>query len=145
MISLEIMLRFSTHDVIKWKHFPRYWPFVRGIHRSPVDSSHKGQWHGALMFYLICAWTKAWTNNRVGGDLRRRHRVWNDITVMNKLILHFYAYLVVYAKVGICKKKRGTCTKLIQIFSTKQYFHDDKTRQSSYHLYDTCLLKSKRQ
>ena len=23
-----------THDdVIKWKHFPRYWPFVRGIHR----------------------------------------------------------------------------------------------------------------
>ena len=25
-------------DVIKWKHFPRNWPFVRGIHRSPVDS-----------------------------------------------------------------------------------------------------------
>ena len=26
----------STHDdVIQWKHFPRYWPFVRGIHRSP--------------------------------------------------------------------------------------------------------------
>ena len=22
-------------DVIKWEHFPRYWPFVRGIHRSP--------------------------------------------------------------------------------------------------------------
>ena len=21
-------------DVIKWKHFPRYWPFVRVIHRS---------------------------------------------------------------------------------------------------------------
>ena len=36
-------------DVIKWKHFPRYWPFVRGIHRSPVNSSHKGQWRGALM------------------------------------------------------------------------------------------------
>ena len=28
-------------DVIKWKHFPRYWPFVRGIHRSPVNSQHK--------------------------------------------------------------------------------------------------------
>ena len=25
-------------DVIKWKHFPRNWPFVRGIHRSPVNS-----------------------------------------------------------------------------------------------------------
>ena len=23
-------------NVLKWKHFPRYWPFVRGIHRSPV-------------------------------------------------------------------------------------------------------------
>ena len=34
----------SAHDdVIKWKHFPRYWPFGRGIHRSPVNSHHKGQ------------------------------------------------------------------------------------------------------
>ena len=24
----------SHDDVIKWKHFPRNWPFVRGIHRS---------------------------------------------------------------------------------------------------------------
>ena len=30
-------------DVIKWKHFPRNWPFVRGIDRSPVNSPHKGQ------------------------------------------------------------------------------------------------------
>ena len=30
-------------DVIKWKHIPRYWPFVRGIHRSRLNSSHKGQ------------------------------------------------------------------------------------------------------
>ena len=39
-------------DVSKWKHFPRYCPFVRGIHQSPVNSSHKGQWRGALTFYL---------------------------------------------------------------------------------------------
>ena len=26
-------------DVIKWKHFPWYWPFVRGIHWSPVTRS----------------------------------------------------------------------------------------------------------
>ena len=45
-------------DVIKWKYFPRYWPFVRGIHRSPVNSPHKGQWRGALMFSLICALNK---------------------------------------------------------------------------------------
>ena len=40
-------------DVIKWKHFPHYWPFVRGIHRSPVNSPHKGQWGGALMFFYL--------------------------------------------------------------------------------------------
>ena len=41
---------------IKWKHFPRYWPFMRGIHPSPVNSPLKGQWRGALMFSLLCAW-----------------------------------------------------------------------------------------
>ena len=39
-------------DVIKWKHFLRYWPFVRGIHRSLVNSPHKGQCRGTLMFFL---------------------------------------------------------------------------------------------
>ena len=29
-------------DVIKWKNFPRFWTFVRGIHRSPVNSPQKG-------------------------------------------------------------------------------------------------------
>ena len=50
------------HDcIIKWKHFPRYWPFVWKIHRSPVNSPHKGQWRWALMFSLICTWTNGWT------------------------------------------------------------------------------------
>ena len=72
----------SSHDdVIKWKHFPRYWPFVRGIHRSPVNSPHKGQWRGALMFSLICVWINGWVNNREAGDLRH-YRVHYDVTVM---------------------------------------------------------------
>ena len=45
---------YTVHDdVIKWKHFPRYWPFVRGIHRSPVNSPHKGKWRGALVFFFV--------------------------------------------------------------------------------------------
>ena len=68
-------------DVIKWKHFPRYWPFVRGIHRSPVNSPHKGPWRGALMFSLICARIKGWVNNREADDLKRQ-RAHYDITVM---------------------------------------------------------------
>ena len=69
-------------DVIKWKHFPRYWPFVRGIHRSPVNSPHKGQWRGALMLSLICVWINGWVNNRDAGDLRR-YRTHYDVTVMD--------------------------------------------------------------
>ena len=68
-------------DVIKWQHFPRNWPFVRGIHRSPVNSLHKGQWRGALMFSLICVWINDWVNNREAGDLRR-YRAHYDVIVM---------------------------------------------------------------
>ena len=62
--------RLKYDDVIKWKHFPRYWSFVRGFHRSSVNSPHKDQWRGTLMFSFICAWIKGWINNREAGDLR---------------------------------------------------------------------------
>ena len=62
--------------------FPRYWPFVGGIHRSPVNSPHKGQWHGASVFSVICAWTNGWVNNRGAGDLKR-HRSHYDVTVIS--------------------------------------------------------------
>ena len=68
----------------KWKRFPRYWPFVRGIDRSPVNSPHKGQWRGALMFSL---WTNDWVNNREVGEGRRYHPHY-DVRVMVLLIRH---------------------------------------------------------
>ena len=71
-------------DVIKWKHFPRYWPFVRGIHRSPVNSPHKRQWRGAVIFSLICARINGWVNNLEAGNLRR-YRAHCDVIVMSFL------------------------------------------------------------
>ena len=74
----------SRHDdVIKWKPFPRYWPFVWGIHRSPVNSPHKDQWRGALMISMICAWINGWVNSRDAGDLRR-HRANYDVIIMRQ-------------------------------------------------------------
>ena len=85
ILRIDVMSMCHEHDdVIKWKHFPCYWPFVWGIHRSPVNSPHKGQWRGALMFPLICVWINGWVNNREAGDLRRYHAHY-DVTVM-KLI-----------------------------------------------------------
>ena len=79
---LRSYFEYNLDDVIKWKHFPRYWPFMRGIHRSPVNTSHKGQWRGALMFSLICSWTNGWVNNRDSGDLRRHHAHYDAIVII---------------------------------------------------------------
>ena len=71
-----------------WRHqmetFSASLAFVRGIHRSPVNSPHKGQWRGALMFSLICVWINGWVNTREAGDLRR-YRAHYDVNVMTRL------------------------------------------------------------
>ena len=93
-IHVKPDMHLNHDDVIKWKHFLRYWPFVRGIHRSPVNSPHKGQWRGALMFSLICVWINRWVNSREAGDLRR-HRAHYEVTVMWHLfyyLCHKHAY-----------------------------------------------------
>ena len=53
----------------------------RGIHRSSVNSPHKGQWRGALVFSLICPWINGWVNNREAGDLIR-HQTLYEVIVM---------------------------------------------------------------
>ena len=41
-LQLPVPHVYGAYDhVIKWKHLPRSWPFVRGIHRSPVNSHAK--------------------------------------------------------------------------------------------------------
>ena len=51
-----------------WRHQMKkkscYWPIVWGIYRQPVDFPHKGQWHRALMLFLIYARANGWANNR---------------------------------------------------------------------------------
>ena len=100
--------RRSHGDVIKWKHFPRNGPFVQGIHRWPVNSPHKGQWRGNLMFSLICAWTNGWVNNRDIGGLRQHHARY-DVTVMATITRIFRA-------------DRGRVTKKIPHFVDLPFF-----------------------
>ena len=71
------------HDgVIKRKHFPRYWPFVREFTgNSPVPAQRPVT--RSLMFSLICVWINGWVNNRGTGDLRR-YRAFYDVTVMTQ-------------------------------------------------------------
>ena len=71
-------------DIIKWKHFSHYWPFVGGIHWSLANSPHKGQWCWALLFSLIYTWTNSWVNNWDTGDLIC-HRTHYDVIVMTSV------------------------------------------------------------
>ena len=91
-----------TDHVTWWRHkmetFSALLAFVRGIHRSPMNSPHKSQWRGALMFALICAWINAWANYREAGDLIR-HRVHYDAIVMG-LILIIYVLADIQAVNG---------------------------------------------
>ena len=80
--SINRSSNWAVHnDVIKWNHFPCYWPFVRGSPRSPVNYPHKRQWRGALRISLICAWINGWGNNGEAGDWRR-YRAHYDVIVM---------------------------------------------------------------
>ena len=69
-------------DVIKWKHFPRYWPGPRRIPRTKASDAELRC--GASMCSLICVWINGWENNRETGDLRR-YRAHYDVTLM---VLH---------------------------------------------------------
>ena len=64
---------------------------MSGIHRSPVNSPHKGQRRGALMFSLICVWTNGCVINRYAGDFRR-HRTHYDIILMMVLKQEYATY-----------------------------------------------------
>ena len=91
-------------DVIKWEHFPHYWPFVRGIHRSPVNSPHKGQWHGTLNkrfskqsggWWFEMPSRPLWRHCNVDcihrDKLKANIRVWSRIYFVSIYQLHMYS------------------------------------------------------
>ena len=82
-----------------WRHqmetFSALLGFARGIHRSPVDSPHKGQWHGALMFSLMCASTNDRASNGDAGDLRP-HGTHHDVTVIFLLCFVVFWHRSIY-------------------------------------------------
>ena len=143
---------------MKWKHFPRYWPFVRRIHRSPLNFPHKGQWRGALMFSLIYAWTNSWANNGDAGDLRRHHAhydvivmLWNskqNITIstqenkFEKIGSSNGWFNIYYAPIGlVCRGENKIKMHMLSIsvielkMNTIKYVSRDKLVTSQWHDY----------
>ena len=133
-------------DVIKWKHFPRYWPFVRGIHRPPVNSPHEAQWRGALMFSLICVWKNGWVNNREAGDLKR-YRAHYDVTVMDwhtadwwrqpfmniTLIISFTKCPIYIFKARILPEPRGEIISILRVIRYPEIETTNHKFQTHFH------------
>ena len=94
-------------DVIKWKHFPRNWPFVRGIHRSRWISHTKASDVELWCFLWSAVWINGWVNNREAGDLRR-HRGHYDVNVMFHFLCNVIIYIYIYKTVGGCESKASS-------------------------------------
>ena len=112
-------------DVIKWKHFPRNWPFVREIHRSPMNFLHKGQWREALIFSLIYAWINDWVNNREAGDLRRQYGHYDVIVMMWEnhrplaavLFSNWHVAQILQCNIQISHKAAPFCNRNVHMYA----------------------------
>ena len=62
-----------------WRHPMKTFSALLTI--CAMNSPHKGQWRGALMFSFISGWISGWVNNREAGDLEC-HRAHYDVIVM---------------------------------------------------------------
>ena len=83
--NLASFASLSHISIAWWRHqmetFSALLAICAGNSPVPVNSSHKGQWRGALMFPLICVGINGWVNNREAGDLRR-YRAHYDVIAM---------------------------------------------------------------
>ena len=107
----RVLLSLSTEEKTGtwWRHqmdtFSALLALCAGNSLSLVNSLHKGQWRGALIFSLVCAWTNGWANNREAGDLRRQ-RANYDVTVVMYVIwvwLWFQNIFVCLSPCWICE------------------------------------------
>ena len=95
----QLKARSRLHDnFMRWRWFPRYWPFVRGIHQCLVDIPPKTSVTWALMFPLVLSLTDGWKNSQVVGDLIRHEShcdgilmdSWNTVYVLEAMAIGTY-------------------------------------------------------
>ena len=102
-------------------------------HRWMVNSPHKGQWRGALMFCLVRAWTNSWANSGDADDLRR-HRAHDDVTVISWLwseSLEFHAYYIFFAAASYATSiHRVALIHIVKILT--------RIKHNNSYCFDTC-------
>ena len=76
--------------------------YLRRIYRSPVNSPHKGQWRGVLMFSLICALNK-WFSKQSWG--------WWFETPLRSLWRHGNEMIYADRSLSRCQRPSKNCSK----------------------------------
>ena len=74
-------------DIMTWKQFMHYCPFVRRIHLSPMDFPHKGSVTPALICTLMLALTKCHCNEAVPSSLNSCQVPHHSITPLHMALV----------------------------------------------------------
>ena len=142
-----------------WRHqmetFSALLALCAGNSPVPVNSPHKGQWRGALMFTLICARINDWVNNREAGDLRRLLDHY-DVSVMNislkDICFHLgflwmkknnpFQFMIIYFQGNSFNARRalGMYEDMLNKLHTPVYFSKEAVFVPSYHEKYPCLI-----
>ena len=90
-IWLPFRRRYFDNYATKRKHFPRYWPFLRGIHRFTGGFPSQRPVTQSFDVSLIFAWINGWANKR---DLV----IWDAIAIIMTSLLRLNVfYLMVFS------------------------------------------------
>ena len=131
-------------DVIKWKHSPRYWPFVRWIHRLRWIPLTKASDTELWCFLWSASWINGWVNSREAGDLRR-HGTHYEVIVMNLLFVNIYVQCYSYKSNCLSKAKHILPTyEFLRIVLEKLHSQLKRSDQSSreIHVVKKCFTLS---
>ena len=120
-------------NTLWWRHQMETFSALLAIWagNSPVTGEfpHNGQWRGALMLSLICAWMNDWVNNREAGDLRR-HRAHYDVIVMVHALQYFH---VLWFLILLCFRISVCCVIVIDSYTPMLFGIASPVPWQSYH------------
>ena len=104
--NIRVEHRPEHHDVIKWKPFPRYWPFV--------NSPHKGRWRARFDVFFDLRMNKRLSKQSWGWWFETPScSLWRHCNAMDKLWKT--TLCVVFPKMKV--KMHGFWTKIYKILS----------------------------
>ena len=120
----------SERSVMNIETFSALLALCAGNSPVTMNSHHKGQWRGALMFRLICAWINGWINNREAGNFRRNRAHYDVIVWLNSFVRYCVYMYKLYSH--IC---------LVYIYNQLVLILCFQSKRSTILIWKSCLIR----